>query len=207
MRPKEAIRDLWKKNFFEGNLKSNKEIESQIMNDYGITTSNISAILNNCKEFLIKKGNGWTQRNRYNGISGKKGKYIDYFTLLNIHPKVLKASKKLFLDGHYSDAIFNAFKQVEILVKEKSEIEDKSGTKLMQHVFSPQKPILKLNDGFRVSDKDEQEGFMMLFAGASEGIRNPLGHDNKEQKDQKITIQYIAFASLLCWVVDRSLKA
>lgn len=206
MKPKEAIVELWKVNFFEESPKSNKEIESQIRADYGATTANITAVLNNCKDFLRREGNGWIQRTRYDGAVGKDGNGTDYFALLNIHPKVLKASKKLFLNGHYSMAIFEAFKQVEISVKEKSGIRGKFGAALMQDAFSANTPILKVNDGEKDSDGDEQKGFMMLFTGAVIGIRDPKGHDNIEQKDPKVAMQYIAFASLLCRMVDKSSK-
>ena len=205
MKPKEAIVELWMANFFEERPKTSKEIEARIWEDYGATTANISAVLDNCKEFLRKKEGGWIQRTRYDSAKEKKNG-IDYFALLNIHPRILKASKKLFLNCHYPMAIFEAFKQVEIMVKEKSEIKGKFGASLMQEAFSANSPILKVNDGLKDSDEDEQKGFMMLFTGAQIGIRDPKGHDNIEQKDPKVAIQYIAFASLLCQMIDKSTK-
>lgn len=205
MKPKEAIMDLWSKGYFES-VRATKEIYKNLADEYGTNPENITAVLNSCKSFLKRKRNGWIQRTRYDGSVGKNENDIDYFALLNIHPKVLKASKKLFLNGHYPMAIFEAFKQVEIAVKEKSGIRDKFGAALMQEVFSANTPILKINDGVKDSSNDEQKGFMMLFTGAQIGIRDPKGHYNIEQKDPKMTMQYIAFASLLCQMVDKSFK-
>jgi uncharacterized protein (TIGR02391 family) len=207
MKPKEAVTDLWTKGYFES-VRTTKEIDKQLADEYGASSENLTAVLNNCGEFLRKMGKaGWRQRTRYDAASiGNNGKNIDYFALLDIHPKVKKASQELFLNGHYPSAIFEAFKQVEILVKEKSGIKGKFGAALMQEVFSANAPVLKINDGAKDSDGDEQKGFVMLFTGAQIGIRDPKGHDNIEQKDPKIAMQYIAFASLLCRMVDKSTK-
>jgi len=185
MKPKEAIIELWKENFFESH-KSSSEIESKILKDYGVTTSNITAVLNNCKDFLRREKKGWIQRTRYNGVEQNKRKSVDYFAILNIHPRIQKASKKLFLDGHYSQAILEAFKAVNNLVKEKSGQIDLDGSNLMSKVFSANKPILAINNNLTKSDKDEQLGFMYLFEGAMLGIRNQKAHDKTVKKAPKL---------------------
>jgi len=203
MRPKEAIVELWKENFFES-YKSSSKIESKILKDYGVTTANITAVLNNCKDFLRREEKGWIQRTRYEGVEQNKRKSVDYFAILNIHPRIQKASEKLFLDGHYSQAILEAFKAVNNLVKEKSGQIDLDGSNLMSKVFSANKPILAINNNLTTSDKDEQLGFMYLFEGAMLGIRNPKAHDETVQKDSKLTLHYLTFASLLCKIIDNS---
>src|SRR5712692_8619062 len=37
-----------------------------------------------------------------------------------LHPEILKVSSNLFTDKHYADAVFNAFKTVEVRVREMS---------------------------------------------------------------------------------------
>lgn len=206
MKPKEAITDLWKNGYFES-VRTTGEIDKRLAGDYGASTENLTAVLKNCKEFLRRMGKaGWKQRRRYDIVTGNNGKQIDYFALLDIHPRVKKAGQELFLNHHYSMAIFEAFKQVEIMVKEKSGIKGKFGAALMQEAFSANAPILRINEGVKDSDEDEQKGFMMLFTGAQIGIRDPKGHDDIEQKDAKVAMQYIAFSSLLCRMVDNSKK-
>ena len=56
------------------------------------------------------------------------------------------------------------------------------------------------------TDKDEQEGFMHLFAGAIMGIRNPKGHENIVQRDMNKALKYIVFASLLCERLEGCIK-
>jgi uncharacterized protein (TIGR02391 family) len=52
------------------------------------------------------------------------------------------------------------------------------------------------------SEKDEQEGFMYLFMGAMQGIRNPKAHKEIVQNDPFITLEYLGFASFLLKRID-----
>jgi len=123
-------------------------------------------------------------------------KAIPLFTSLQLHPKVIEVSQSLFETGHYSPAIFEAFKAVSNLIKEKTglSLDDKD---LMTRVFNEDNPIIKLNEGKTRSDRNEQEGFRFLFMGAIVGIRNPKAHETVIQTDPYKTLEYLAFASLL----------
>ena len=129
---------------------------------------------------------------------------IELFRKLRLHLKIQEVSKKLFIDGHYAQAIFEAFKVVNNAVKEKSGIDDKDGQTLMAHVFSCSFPVLALNSLKSQSEKDEQDGFKFLFMGAMAGIRNPKAHENVKQADPYRTLHYLIFASLLMTKVDES---
>ena len=127
--------------------------------------------------------------------------------LLNeMHPEIRRVSEKVFKDNHYAEAIFNAFKRVNNLVKEKSGKRDLDGKDLMLTVFSRNNPILKFNNLVSRTDQDEQEGFMHLFAGAIMGIRNPKAHEDIVQLDKIKTLEYLSFASLLCRRLDDTSK-
>jgi uncharacterized protein (TIGR02391 family) len=54
------------------------------------------------------------------------------------------------------------------------------------------------------SDKDEQQGYMQIFAGAMTGIRNPKAHANLNP-DQRKTLHLISLASLLMYRLDERL--
>ena len=62
---------------------------------------------------------------------------------LELHPRVLAASGKLLQDGHYSEAVFGAFKALEEYVREKSG-RNEYGEYLMSKVFNEDRPILKI---------------------------------------------------------------
>ncbi|MDP3879361.1 MAG: TIGR02391 family protein [Dehalococcoidales bacterium] len=121
---------------------------------------------------------------------------IQLFDAMQFHSKVIEASRSLFESKHYAQAIFEAFKAVNNLVKEKSG-KSQDGKDLMAKVFNESAPVIKLNDLETQSNKDEQEGFKFLFMGAMVGIRNPKAHDLVVQNDPYLTLEYLAFASLL----------
>ena len=89
-----------------------------------------------------------------------------HFTGLDLHPEIARAAAKLFRDGHYANAIEDACKALDGLVRFRSGRFDLSGTDLMQKVFRPNNPILRFNDLKTESDKSEQQGRMFPFAGA-----------------------------------------
>jgi len=138
------------------------------------------------------------------------------YDALQIHPRIKDASEKLFRDGHYAQAIFEAYKELVNIVKEKSGKKDLDGQDLMAKVFSfnydqqkkkiIKKPMLQFNKLSTVSERDEQEGFRFLFMGATVGIRNPKGHERVLQKDPFRTLEYLNFASLLARRVDEAKK-
>jgi uncharacterized protein (TIGR02391 family) len=123
------------------------------------------------------------------------------FDEMQLHPKVIEVSKSLFETGHYSEAIFAAFKAVTNFVQKKTG-SNLDGKTLMAQVFSETSPMIRLNQLKTPSDKDEQEGFKFLFMGAVVGIRNPKAHDNVKQVDPYRTLEYLALASLLVKRVD-----
>jgi len=123
---------------------------------------------------------------------------------LQLHPLVKEVSGALYRDGHYAQAILEAFKAVNTRVKHKARRPHLDGRDLMAKAFRKEAPILKLTPLATQSDRDEQEGFMLLFMGAMAGIRNPKAHDNVPQPDAQRALEYLAFASMLCRRVDES---
>jgi len=124
------------------------------------------------------------------------------FDDMQFHPKVVEASRSLFQTGHYSQAIFEAFKAVNNLVKERARFSGLDGRSLMTEAFNGANPVIRLNQLKSQSDRDEQEGFRFLFMGAVVGIRNPKAHENINQRDPYRTLEYLALASLLMKRVD-----
>ena len=129
------------------------------------------------------------------------------FDRMQFHPRVIRVSESLFKTGNYASAILEAFKAVNNFVKEKSglspnELRGMKDRPLMAKVFDEKEPLIKLNELITDTDINEQEGFKLLFMGATEGIRNPKAHDLIEMKDPYKTLEYLAFASLLLKKID-----
>lgn len=114
----------------------------------------------------------------------------------NVHPDIDKITRKLFDDGHYSSATFEAFKFVDKKVQKLANL-NMSGHKLMMQAFSETSPLIKLTDLSNTSEVDEQQGYKFIFSGAVTAIRNPRGHEVLLQDSPDQCLDHISFASLL----------
>jgi len=125
----------------------------------------------------------------------------------NIHSEIIGVSQKLFNDGYYAEAVFSAFKEVNIriknIVKNKTG-EELDGKSLMLKAFRLKNPIIKLNDCLTETERNIQEGYMHLFAGSIQGIRNPKAHDNIKL-DENRAVHFLYLASLLMYKIDESI--
>lgn len=133
------------------------------------------------------------------------GKSLKAYEGLELHPGIERAAGKLFRDGHYANAVEDAAKALNALVKMNSGVDDRDGTALMEFVFSPKSPMLKFNALVDASDADEQKGFMMMSSGAVAGLRNPRAHKIIKD-DPEMALEFIAFISLRAKLADRSTK-
>lgn len=138
------------------------------------------------------------------GGDGPIDRAIRAYTNLDLHPEIARAASDLYRDGHYANAIEDAVKALNGLVRMRSG-EALDGTPLMQKVFSPNAPILRFNQLADQSDKDEQQGFMMMFTGAVAGLRNPRAH-KLIKDDPERALEFIAFVSLLAKLLDGAKK-
>ena len=141
--------------------------------------------------------------------------YSKLFELMKLHPIIIKVSSQRFQKAQYSDAIREAFKAVENYVKEKSGKDD-FGVSLMSNLFGfdydekqnklKRPPILRLNKLKTKSERSEQKGYMYLFMGAMEGIRNPFSHEHIEINDPILTLKCLFLASHLLEKLDNALN-
>lgn len=119
-----------------------------------------------------------------------------------MHQKIQEVSGSLFASEHYAQAILQAFIAVNSEVKHVSGLNNQDGQPLMDAAFSVGNPKIQLNALSSQSEKDEQVGFMFLYKGAMQGIRNPKAHENVPNPDRARTLEYLAFASLLMRRID-----
>lgn len=113
----------------------------------------------------------------------------------NIHPEIGRVSLKLFNNGHYSQATFEAFKYLDNQVKKLSGINE-SGQKLMMAAFADTNPKIRLTPLSTQSEIDEQSGYRFIFAGSMSAIRNPRGHDITTDPIDRC-LDHLSFASVL----------
>jgi uncharacterized protein (TIGR02391 family) len=99
----------------------------------------------------------------------------------DIHPKIVSVVKTRFETEHYADAVESALKEVNSVVKDivrRKTGNELDGANLMRTAFSPNNPIIVLDDLSTETGRNIQQGYMEIFAGAMIGIRNPKAHDN-----------------------------
>lgn len=115
-------------------------------------------------------------------------------------------TEKLFIDGHYARAVEEAYKYIDNLVKKRVRklCKATSGASLMRTVLSPNKPILMLNENLTEADKDEQQGYMDIFAGCMTGIRNPRAHDTDLEDGREYALKLLSWADHLVFRIKNA---
>jgi uncharacterized protein (TIGR02391 family) len=120
-----------------------------------------------------------------------------------VHPLIASKVYAAFLRGEYDTAIFQAFREIEIAVRQASKLpQDLVGDKLMRTAFAPAKGVSAgpLTDTSLPSA--EQEAMSHLFAGAFGLYRNSTAH-RYVPTDPQEAVEVIMFASQLLRIVDR----
>jgi len=121
--------------------------------------------------------------------------------LANLHPKIQEAARPSFSVGRCAEAVFEAFKTIELRVRELSS-SDRSGVALMGDAFDKDSPELALNDRATRPQIDEQKGFAFIFKGAMLGVRDPKAHAPFEELEERRALDYLGLASLLMRRLD-----
>lgn len=128
-----------------------------------------------------------------------------------IHPIIVGVSKKLYDDGHYSNAAEDAFieinDRVKKLFKKLNPLENKvpDGDAAMTTVFSINKPMIQLCDLTTETGINEQKGLMFMLQGAMSGLRNPKAHSNIIISKED-ALRRIMFASMLMYKIDEAVR-
>jgi len=113
-----------------------------------------------------------------------------------LHPAIMEHAFTQYSNGHYRDAVFNSIVAVFDLIRKRTGL-DLDGDKLVGTAFSLEKAQLILSEIKSESGKNDQKGFMQIFSGAYQGIRNPKAHSLEHDLDKTKAAQYLIFASLL----------
>ncbi len=128
---------------------------------------------------------------------------LEFLPASILHPVIAQHARSTYLQGDYETAVFKAYKQVEIAVRDASGASDKSvGVSLMREAF-------KQNSG-RLTDTTieagEQQAMSDMFAGAVGFYRNSTGHRNLDFEPLKAA-EAIIHASHLMKIIDERVKS
>lgn len=118
----------------------------------------------------------------------------------NLAPILVRNVKPLFLRGDYETAVFVAFKEVEVMVREKGGYPNSDfGVSLMRKAFSPENGVLTDS----TTEPGEKVAIMELFAGAIGNFKNPSSHRNVKFDDPSEVADSIHFANLLLKILEK----
>lgn len=125
---------------------------------------------------------------------------IDEYIWGVIEREIENVSRVLYIEEHYSEAVFQAVKLLSSFIRDDltgiEKIDDIDGSKLMHEVFTPKNPIVKFTRMKTKEDKGVQLGYMELFSGVMLAIRNPKAHriievDSNEAVHLLLLIDYL----------------
>ena len=121
-----------------------------------------------------------------------------------------KVSKRLYLDGHYSDAACDAFIEINDRVKKMFSIvhpQEKTpdGDTAMKTVFSAKSPIIEICDRSNYTGFNIQKGYMEMLSGAMSALRNPKAHANITISADE-SMRQLVFASMLMYKIDEAVR-
>jgi uncharacterized protein (TIGR02391 family) len=103
-----------------------------------------------------------------------------------------------FLHGNYDTAIFAAFLEVEIAVREAAKLDASDvGCDLMRKAFGQGKPLAD-----QTALPGEQDALSHLFAGSMGYYRNPFGHRRVSISDHSEAIEMVMLANHLLRIVE-----
>lgn len=116
-----------------------------------------------------------------------------------LHPTIAQKVWATFLRGDYDTAVFQAFKEVEVAVRDASKLPDTEiGAPLMRRAF--QAGSGPLTDTSRPTA--EQEAVAHLFSGAIGSYKNPHSHRSLTIEATE-AVEMIVLASHLLGIVDK----
>lgn len=130
-------------------------------------------------------------------------------TIFNLlHSEVQRISKKAFINGLYTESVRSAFIEIENKLNKiyyKETHKESHGQQLVRVLFKLENPLFVFNDLENETQKNEQEGYCNIFAGAMQAIRNEKAHHNTPITKEE-AIKRLMLASLLFDKIDSMKK-
>lgn len=146
---------------------------------------------------------GWiiiTRRGRRLNKQGNPATYISAARLDNtLDPVLDRKVRPLFIRQSYDTAVFEAFKEVEIRVREVGKYTLKDyGVELVRKAFQSERGPL----ADQTLPIQEREATLALFAGAIGRYKNPTSHRDVDLNDPDEAIEVILLANHLLRIVE-----
>ena len=119
---------------------------------------------------------------------------------LDLHPTLAGKIRPIFLMGDYETSSFKAMKEVEVRVRQLSNLPDSVvGVALMRKAFDVEKGPLTNS----LHENGEKQARSDLFAGAIGSFKNPASHRQVSYDDPTEASEVILIADLLMRILDK----
>ena len=114
-----------------------------------------------------------------------------------LHPEVLKYCQAEMMEQNYFHAVFEASKGLAQRIRNMSGV-GYDGARLIDAVFSIEKPLLAMNTLQTETERSEHKGFALLLKGCFGAVRNPLAHEPRILwEGEEDAADYFSLISLL----------
>jgi len=120
-----------------------------------------------------------------------------------LHPVIDKSSYKLYREGHLREAVLNSITALFDHIRAVTKIPLDGGA-LVDKALSLGDPYLVMSEIDSESGQNDQKGFLQIFKGAFQGVRNPKAHSLDHDLTPQKAAQYLVFASLLARRIDEA---
>ena len=124
----------------------------------------------------------------------------DLLQAMVLAPVLARKVRPTYMRGDYDTVIFQAFKEVEVRVREAARFgNDKFGVSLMREAFNPSDG--PLSD--QAIEPGERQAMSDLFAGAIGFLKNPTSHRDTVLSEPQEAAEAILFANNLLRMLER----
>ena len=125
---------------------------------------------------------------------------VNLLSAMNLAPSLARKVQPTYLRGDYDTAVFQAFKEVEILVRKAANLgNDKIGVRLMREAFHPETGPLTDQS----MQPAERQALSDIFTGAIGLLKNPSSHRDTDLDDPQEAAEAILLANYLLRIVER----
>jgi uncharacterized protein (TIGR02391 family) len=156
------------------------------------------------ESLFVERSDGWYFVSR-RGLRLKGRHGLESFRQGNIlpksslHPVIAEKVWSAFRRGEYDTAVFQAFKEVEVAVREAAKLAATDiGKDLMSKAFKADTGPLTDT----TLPESERQALQLLFMGAIGVFKNPGSHRHVALSNPREAAEMISFASLLMRIVD-----
>lgn len=155
-----------------------------------------------CEQYS-QSGNGWYQITRLGQVVADSATLAEFVASKELpesflHPEIIRHARGLFLQGRIDTAVFEAFKALEVAIRDASGLgDDLIGTKLASRAFNPEDGALTDPD----QEAGERNALLNLMTGAIGSYKNPHSHRRVELTVSEAR-EMLVLASHLLKVVD-----